>query len=406
MIATQTADNLIEEALNRTTKGVANTQQRYNLNTINKVMNEYTRLMTQITSLESATNEAIIHELNRAITAIETDVQAAIANFQKTMGNNRAAITSITNIDTVQQQWTTISQGIEMIRGVNTILKSGLTTNNLGIGTVTEEAIKNTQELMVDIEAERLGNQFVDRGIRSIGGGSHQAGILKMSIRADDTTGEDASNIVQQVQNLNGPNGIKGKVRSIIGKKQSKVDVTITVPIANGLVQSGGVQKQFKISAKSWGNINGDLGETSIGAAVGRSGGGNGLEYYSLAILNPGIAAKAHEFARQCIALDIAAGFSQGQSNTADTLVINDRAHKRFRVFSMYDVIQNIIGKSNINNLKARIIGYDENSINSMADNVYNAMNNIKSPGRTNIYLGSVQAYLGAWKVSIAVSIK
>lgn len=152
---------------------------------------------------------------------------------------------------------------------------------------------------------------------------------------------------------LTSPTGSKIEVNNVLAEKQSKADVTIHL---------GDVP--LRISAKNWIQLSGkNFGYTTLAAALIRSGGLNDTLLYGLGLswhknwqpsLNYNL---FHNYAYTAIVADIIAGISQGNANSANTIVINDRSEGHVRVYSVRSLINKIadLGKG----AESYITGYD-----------------------------------------------
>lgn len=212
-----------------------------------------------------------------------------------------------------------------------------LTTNQIGllweeVLTVVAKGLKG-EEIADDI-LEKLttqGTQTVFRGGTDL---LKVNGYTLDSVSSSSKNGESAP----QSYVLTSPTGSKIEVNNVLTKKQSKADVTIHL---------GDVP--LRVSAKNWSQLSGhDFGHTSLAAALIRSSGLNDTLLYGLGLswhedwqpyLNENL---FHNYAYIAIVADIVAGISQGNANSANTIIINDRSEGRVRVYSVRSLINKI----------------------------------------------------------------
>ena len=135
------------------------------------------------------------------------------------------------------------------------------------------------------------------------------------------------------------------------GGRQGKMDVNFVLP-------DGDSKTTFRISAKNWNKL-GDFGETPLSYALLRSSGLQNTSNYVYIMQDEKIdIIDAHNFAKLAILLDILIGYSQTQ-NYADTVVINWRSIRDVIVFSLKEILNNVI--QNINNFSPK--GYNSDTI-------------------------------------------
>lgn len=185
-------------------------------------------------------------------------------------------------------------------------------------------------------------------------------------------------------------------------EKKGKMDVLIAYDDGSGI-------SQFRASAKRWGTGHGNLGETSIDAAITRSSKNLSVpEAYKFAILKPNkdrfkqnILPKfqasdiAHEFAKIALKTDIAMGLSQ-KKGYADVLIIDTGVC--IKVINLEDIIGNLRDKEGHS-----LSGYDKGAIENNALNVYRKIGLIHTK-RTSSYLGIMTSTLNKMKVTINMS--
>lgn len=165
----------------------------------------------------------------------------------------------------------------------------------------------------------------------------------------------------------------------------------------------------LRISAKSWtkGSSN-QVAETYIARGITRAVGPTIMEYYSLAMLNSEmdylgnehpkwISAKAgHDLAKVALTSDLVMGLNQRMVKD-DPTSIGGQAE-----VLVIDTGSSIIVKD-ISSLVldiSKLRGYYEKNLENIAANIYKQMKKVKSPGRTNTYLGLYISTLDKIKVS------
>ena len=138
------------------------------------------------------------------------------------------------------------------------------------------------------------------------------------------------------------------------GGRQGKMDVNFVLGDGQGPGQT------FRISAKNW-NKTGDFGETPLAYALLRSSGLQNTSNYAYIMQDEKIdITDAHNFAKLAILLDILMGYSQTQ-NYADTVVINLRSISDVIVFSLKEILKNVI--NNIENFSPK--GYQSATVHA-----------------------------------------
>lgn len=171
--------------------------------------------------------------------------------------------------------------------------------------------------------------------------------------------------------------------------------------------------KNYRSSLKRWSHGIGDLGETSIDAAISRSSQSvSVVEAYKFAVLTPkfdafrhntlpkfSAAEIAHEFAKLALTTDIAMGLNQ-RKGYANLLIIDTGIS--IRVIDLTEIIQKINNKQE-NSLKCHLTGYDSENIKNSAIANYTNMSKINNM-RTSSYLGLMTSTLNSMKVSIRMS--
>lgn len=152
--------------------------------------------------------------------------------------------------------------------------------------------------------------------------------------------------------------GVKVSVNSVKGFQQ-KMDVKFDVPGYQGL----------RVSMKSWNGFTGhDLGKTSLLNALLRTANVDstlafGLQLkYSEEYKRSNSVTNLHKWAKTIAIMDIAAGLGQVKGY-ANTLIIQDRKNKCFKIFDMKSVLSQALSEQGY----FQLTGYDENSVSNMS---------------------------------------
>lgn len=183
-------------------------------------------------------------------------------------------------------------------------------------------------------------------------------------------------------------------------EKQIKMDVQIQIPTIQN-------NEEIRFSAKSWISGYHNIGSTSLEHALNRTLSSAQLEARALmAMQNIGrghdnYSEAAMHLAKLCIYADIISGYSQ-QSGYANTLIINDRANKRIRVYDINDLIYNAFKGENEEEISIKQIE-EFNSIPEVAMDYRNAVigEMRAGAGRSGTYLARLRARLQALKLEV-----
>lgn len=221
-----------------------------------------------------------------------------------------------------------------------------------------EEGVINKLEEKI-ISATKMGNKSANRNW----------GQAAKSVPYTYIEQKDGTNIVIQV------------TYNPFVAKMGKMDVLMTY---------GDNEEQLRLSAKTWGDGSGNLGDTTIEAGMMRTSGQSIADLYKLTVLNPK-KEEPHEYAPYAIKADIAMGLSQ-PTHWANILIVDDRAQRKIRFIDLASIVSS-----------AKLTGYNAQIIKSVAQESIKAINNykIRSPGRTNYYLGLMHNHLKQMEASI-----
>ncbi len=322
---------------------------------------------------------------------------AILRDFYK--GNNRTAqFIKLSNTDTE----TDTNKVIETINNLNSFITTAKGMKDPGAaGKVFEKALasinfyeKSVNQAFGEINQILAGDNQVSRHFSS------RLLNVKYEIHSslkDDESVKDVHGFTYKDENIT-------YSYQPTAEKKGKMDVFITYDDGSGV-------SPFRVSAKRWGTGYGDLGETSIDAAITRSSKNLSVpEAYKFAILKPNkdrfkqnILPKfqasdiAHEFAKIALKTDIAMGLSQ-KKGYADVLIIDTGV--RIKVINIEDVIGNLRDKEGHS-----LSGYDEGIIEDSALSVYRKIGSIHTK-RTSSYLGIMTSTLNKMKVTINLSAK
>lgn len=188
---------------------------------------------------------------------------------------------------------------------------------------------------------------------------------------------------------IQGENGSSFEIGGEFDDRQGKMDVLFTMPSDNP-------QPQFKISAKNWSAINKrDFGSIDLESGLMRSGGfSNTIGFGVYVGFSRSHQLEAvHNYAKICVILDILMGYSQ-ETHYADTVVINDRENGQIRVFSIEQILNNIIDKK-------------YNSLNNYPPNLRNDIRvkfNTKKRLGAQAYESIILSTLKSYKLTLSAS--
>ena len=217
------------------------------------------------------------------------------------------------------------------------VFEQALNVAQLGIDELEKEA---EEELLSEFQKKTAGSDSADRGSLSLS--------TKISgIEIKEILSKKGS---KKSYEIIGKNNSKFSVEGIFDKKQGKMDVLYTMP--DGVANTG--RPTFRISAKNWHTIDSsrDFGSTSMLAALLRTTQeiDTAFSYAIQANYKEPILSKARNFGKICAVVDIVMGYSQEASQEkgyADTIVINDRAKRQIKVYSIDRILNKI--QNNLN---------------------------------------------------------
>lgn len=269
-------------------------------------------------------------------------------------------------------------------------INSGKNMNAERVGSAFERSLGEAIEHFAEKETNELikstitGKNTVDRGIWK----RQTMGDISYTIKIDGL--EKLSS-----DNFNPNNGFTYKEGNLTFKyspgsgKQAKMDVYGNYAVG-----------PLRISAKSWTNDSRSVGTTSIAAGLTRAVGPNIMEYYSLSMIDSTkdyfgnerpkweSAEAGHDLAQLAIASDIVMGLNQRSKGRAEILIVDTGSSIVVKDISTL--------VSHTNNIK----NYRKDKIEQGALDIYNAMRKVKSPGRTDTFLGLYISSLDKMKVS------
>lgn len=339
------------------------------------------------------------------LTQALTEVEKAINLCNETLNNANLGLYESTKVYGKELLKIKGSQNGELLRSINIILALNATFNN-GIaspaeaGKIFEEALAKIDvvSLLIDDNYEALTTPLV----RSV---SHRTGDIPVKRGGEKVNYifNDNYQPNKKIHNKTGNFKYSKKNMNVTysydpsAPKQAKMDVQFDY--------TGALGSDYRISAKSWSNGKGDLGETSIDAGLNRAIKVNKTEYYKFAFINfdwwkhysnfasqSSKTAAAHNLAKLAIKSDIAMGLSQA-AGYANLLVVDTGT--AIKVRNLADIV--------LNEDKA-LAGYSEDKIDELMSTIYRRMKNIRT-GRTQRYLAVTSAALNKMKVTINMSV-
>lgn len=250
-------------------------------------------------------------------------------------------------------------------------------------------------------QVEELTDEVLREGFRSSTAGSQvvsRGGLINVAgFKVDEipNKGKSSESISYQVT---GDDGSEFKITGVFSAKQGKMDVLFVMPDDPGT--------QFRISAKNWTAINSsrDFGETDLLGALMRSAGLNPTLGYGIQVgmFRRGRAHEGnnvHQYAKVAILLDVLMGYSQ-ESAYADTVVINDRANRKIRVFSMMDILNKAL-----DNLDKYVLGYKPGAIKSGLRTSVDFHKPLGQSGKYPSQLGQIISALSAFKMRVGTGV-
>lgn len=210
------------------------------------------------------------------------------------------------------------------------------------------------------IDIENMATNLVEEKIKEIMT-KKTAGAATTS-RGKLTVGIKGYEIVDEVERKNKDGEITGfdyiikspttnhtfKINGVFSNKQQKMDIELNFKdnVSNEILSG----KNFRTSAKNWTTLSGhDFGETDLQGAILRSSTLVDAIAFGLQLgyigynkeSNLTYETQLHHFARINLLLDIVMGYSQ-ESGYANVLIINDRAMKRIRVYSIRSILDSL----------------------------------------------------------------
>lgn len=325
------------------------------------------------------------------------DVESTLLELQNIINNAKNEVQGYTNSTSFTWNSKNFYNFYSILNSLKSIASlSGLDVYNQNKGLILEEIFgggaSGSRSKEFNDFIDGVSNKLAENGIegtrtgqlaQSRGGGSVYLAKFNLDKKSEQPK---SAQIVNQIA-LGQLGDITSKINYNAGEsRQIKMDVAINFKTSPTSTET------FRASLKNWSNThNRDLGTTSILGAILRTSGEAAAKSYSLSMLNKGsLLTAAHKMARLAILMDVITGFSQ-KTGYADTLIIHTGS--AIRVIDPASLINEDYGEN--------IQGYDEGEISQVAHNVLKAMKSLRSPGRTAIYYGNVQAYLAAKKVRV-----
>lgn len=227
------------------------------------------------------------------------------------------------------------------------VFEQALTVSQKGIQYLEEAT---TEQLLEDFQKKTAGSSSANRGSLSLSTKISGVNIKEvLNKKGDRVTSYE----------ITGKNGSSFSVKSVFDDKQGKMDVLYTMP--EGTVNAGAI---FKISAKNWRTIDSsrDFGSTSMLAALLRTTQeiDTVFSYAIQANYKEPILSRARNFGKVCAVVDIVMGYSQDNAY-ADTIVINDRAKRQIKVYSIDRILNKIQNNLNYNDYLIQKTEYHSN---------------------------------------------
>lgn len=248
----------------------------------------------------------------------------------------------------------------------------------------TQTVEEMTDELLYDsFMKSTTGTETTSRG-----GLIHVAGVKVDGITKTGKTGQKST-----TYNITGDNGSTLTISGVFDDKQGKMDVEFKMPNTDYV---------FRVSAKNWESMKKrDFGNTSLAAALLRSGGLNEMLGYGIGLGWPDSYADSqnlHNYAKIAAIADIVMGYSQ-ENKYADTIIINDRSRRHVFVYSMAEILKEAYQQ--INNLA--LPGYNPGSIQNALRDSLNW--NQELSGDSQNYMQSIYSTLSGIQVSVSSNI-
>lgn len=362
------------------------------INKINKIKQQLVKVQEMALNTKNIQDMTKIENtINQVITEAEAAFQQVNAEYDFAFDKGGQYISFATNAGA------RLKEALVKLDSVNKAIAGGQNPNNLEVGTFLEEALvassKNAVENMSDdvaddIVAELVGDNPVTRG---------ETGMLSYTAKVSGYR----QNKIKDSKNSNFKISKKNMTATYSynpgAEKKGKMDVQIQYQDGAG---------DIRISAKNWRSaFSNSLGETSIDAAIARTGGRKIIEYYRYALLNASkdqykhnvtwqCAQSAHELAKLSIAADVAMGLSQ-KSNYANILVVDTGSAIRVRDLSK------ILQGFEQNDGMAVLQGYDEGKIERAIQSDYGKIRNVESPGRSESFQAFAASTLNGMKIAL-----
>lgn len=363
------------------------------------VMNKIDRIKSQLVKVQqialSAKNNQDIAKIENQINQIALEAETAFqqVNAEYDFGFDKGG----QYISLATSAGGRLKEALIKLDNMNKAIAGGQNPSSTEAGDFFEDAvskaapdaIKNmTDGVVNDAIGIITGKESVSRG---------QSGILQYTAkiskyRMDELKKEKNSHFKISKDNMTATYSYNpGEAR------QGKMDVQIQYLDGAG---------DIRISAKNWrSQLSDSLGETSIDAAIARTGGKKIIEYYRYALLNTSkdqyknsaswkCAQSAHELAKLAIAADIAMGVSQ-QKNYANILVVD--TGNAIKVRDLSKLLQGFEQNDGMTVLQI----YNEGRIEETVQNDYRKIRNISSPGRSEAFQMFAASTLNGIKVSL-----
>ena len=278
------------------------------------------------------TMESLIEQMNEFLKKAGAPVEGH--NVRINIKNNYIFQTLLRQIDEKWQEITFFDSLPFPNWKAGQIFEQALNATQLGIEGLETAA---EEKLLEKFNNDVAGSENADRGGLSLS--TRISGITITKTEKNKTISYE----------ITGQNNSKFSVKGIFDKKQGKMDVLYTMP--DGVASTS---PTFRISAKNWHTIDSsrDFGSTSMLAALLRTTQeiDTVFSYALQANYKEPILSKARNFGKVCAVVDIIMGYSQEASKKAgyaDTIVINDRARRQIKVYSIDKILNKI--QNNLN---------------------------------------------------------
>lgn len=353
----------------------------------NTVMERLYTALYQMDELQNSSTpienyEAIMAGLQSIVNTAEQLLQTEEAALLS--GNQRIQVTAntknlINELDRLYQQMSFFKSLPLSSYDIGYVFEKALQA--LGSGQTVEEM---TDELLYDSFAQSTtGTETTSRGsLISV------AGVKVDGITKTGKTGQKST-----TYNITGDNGSTLTITGVFDDKQGKMDVEFKMPNSDYV---------FRASAKNWESMKKrDFGNTSLAAALLRSGGLNEMLGYGIGLGWPDSYADSqnlHNYAKIAAIADIVMGYSQ-ESKYADTIIVNDRSRRHVFVYSMAEILR--AAYEQIDNMS--LPGYNPGSIQNELRKSLNW--NQELSGKGQHYMQSIYSTLSGIQVSVSSNI-